>query len=249
MFDIVGRRKWAYVVSAIIIVPSILSLIIFRLQPGIDFSGGTIYELRFESAPPAEEIKRIYLSLGARDQILPNLQLTLSRPWQMTAGTDGEQVVNRTEEAIGYVIVEDVFEHYALARLLAIPETTVQRGDKVRMTSGPVILGLLPVADNAGRASSHGNLTTALQTALQANERFDVVSANHILLWSLEQGAPLEDGLTPDLILRMSEALRFNYVVVGTVKEVNGKAVLDVALLSPRLQRLVASGSVFLTSP
>jgi len=40
MFDIVGRRKWAYVVSAIILVPSILSLVIFRLQLGIDFSGG-----------------------------------------------------------------------------------------------------------------------------------------------------------------------------------------------------------------
>ena len=77
MFDIVGRRKWAYVVSAIIIVPSILSLIIFRLQPGIDFSGGTIYELRFESAPPAEEIKRIYLSLDLGE---PLVDSRTSRP-------------------------------------------------------------------------------------------------------------------------------------------------------------------------
>ena len=192
---------------------------------------------------------RIYLSLGARDHILPKLQLTLSRPRQLTAGSDGEEAVNRTEEAIGYVIVEEVFERYAVARLLEMPGTTAQRGDKVRITSGPVILGLLPVAGKTARASGHGNLTTALQSALQANARFDVVSANRVLLWSLEQGAPLEDGLTPEVILRMAEALRFNYVVIGTVKEVDGKAVLDVALLSPRLQRLVASSSTFLPSP
>ena len=57
MFNIVGRRKWAYIASAVILVPSILSLLIFQLQLGIDFSGGTIYELRFDATPPAEEIK------------------------------------------------------------------------------------------------------------------------------------------------------------------------------------------------
>ena len=50
--------------------PSILSLIVFRLQPGIDFSGGTIYELRFEATPPTEEIKRIYLSLDLGEPLV-----------------------------------------------------------------------------------------------------------------------------------------------------------------------------------
>ncbi|MDE2815636.1 MAG: protein translocase subunit SecF, partial [Chloroflexota bacterium] len=70
MFDIVGRRKWAYIVSAVILVPSILSLVFFRLQLGIDFSGGTIYELRFEATPPTEEIKRIYLSLDLGEPLV-----------------------------------------------------------------------------------------------------------------------------------------------------------------------------------
>lgn len=191
----------------------------------------------------------IYLSLGARDHILPNLQLTLSRPRQVANDSGGEPAVNRAEEAIGYVIVEEVFERYALARLLAMPGTAAQRGDVVRISSGPVALGVLPVADNTAPAASRGSLTAALQSALQVNERFNVVTANRILLWSLEQDTPLDDGLTPDLLLRMAEALRFNYAVVGMVKEVGGEAVLDVALLSPQLQRLVASGSTFLPSP
>ena len=191
----------------------------------------------------------IYVSIGARDDILPGLQLTLFRPQRVAPESDAEQSVNRVEEAIGYVIVEEVFERYASVRLLAIPGAEARPGDKVRITSGPVVLGVLPVVDKTAEASFPGGLTAALQSALQINERFQVVTTNRILLWSLEHETPLENGLSPDLLLQMAESLRFSYAVVGMVKEVGGEPVLDVALLSPQLQRLVASGSAFLPSP
>ena len=143
------------------------------------------------------EDDNLYVGLGARDDILPGLQLTLFRSQQAAAEIDAEQSVNRVEEAIGYVIIEEVFERYALARLLAIPGKEARRGDKVRITSGPVVLGVLPIVDKTGQASSPGSLTTALQSALQVNERFDVVTANRIVLWSLEHDTPLENGLSP----------------------------------------------------
>ena len=191
----------------------------------------------------------IYLSLGARDHVLPGLQLTLLRSRETVPATDAAQVVNRLEEAIGYVIVEQVFERYALAQLLALPGAEAQRGDKVRITSGPVVLGVLPVANTTAQPLPHGRWTTALQLALEANGRFRVVSANRILLWSLEHDTPLENGVSPDLLRQMAQSLRFTYAVVALVKDVGGEPVLDVALLSPQLQRLVASGSAFLPSP
>ena len=194
------------------------------------------------------ENDEVYIGVGAREGIMPGLQLTLFRPRQVVPETGAGQPVNRVEEAIGHVTVETVFEHYALARLLAIPGTEARLGDKVRITSGPVALGVLPVIDKTARASLRGSLTTALQSALQINERFDVVTANRILLWSLEQGTPLDNGLSPDILLQMAESLRFSYAVVGMVKEVGGEPVLEVSLLSPQLQSLVASGSTFLTS-
>ena len=195
------------------------------------------------------EDDKIYVSLGARDDILPELQLTLFRSQQVEPETDAEQSVNRVEEAIGYVIVEKVFERYALARLLAIPGTEARSGDKVRIMPGPVVLGVLPIVDKTAQGSFPESLTTALQSALQINERFRVVTANRILLWSLEHDTPLENGLSPDLLLQMAESLRFTYAVVGMIKEVGGEPVLDVALLSPQLRRFVASGSAFLPSP
>lgn len=191
----------------------------------------------------------IYLSLGARDDILPGLQLTLLRGREAAPETDAGQSVNRLEEAIGHVIVEQVFERYALAQLLALPGTEARRGDKVRITSGPVSLGILPVVNTTSQPRPHGRWTTALQSALAANGRFRVVTANRILLWSLEHDTPLENGLSPDLLRQMAQSLRFSYAVVGLVRDVGGEPVLDVALLSPHLQRLVASGSAFLPSP
>ena len=190
----------------------------------------------------------VYLSLGARDDILPGTQLTLLRLREATSATD-QTGVSRLEEAIGYVIVEQVFEGYALAKLLALPGTEAQRGDKVRITSGPVALGVLPVVNKTPEPLPDGRWTTALQTALEASGRFRVVTANRILLWSLEHDTPLENGVSPELLRRMAQALRFTYAVVALVKDVGGEPVLDVALLSPQLQRLVASGSAFLPAP
>ena len=191
----------------------------------------------------------IYIGVGARDDILPGIQLTLFRPRPNAADRDTGPSVNRVEEAIGYVVVEEVFEHYASARLLAIPGTEARRGDKVRISSGPIVLGVLPIVGKPPHESHPWDLTTALQSALQVNERFQVVTASRILLWSLEQDAPLEEGLSPNLLRQLADSLRFNYAAVGVVKDVGGEAVLDVALLSPRLQRHVASGSAFLTIP
>ena len=188
----------------------------------------------------------VYVSLGARDHVLPRTQLTLLRPREAAPETEGEPAVSRLEEAIGYVIVEQVFETYALAQLLAPPDTEARRGDRVRITSGPVTLGVLPVGNTTSESFPRGRMTARLQSALQANGRFRVVAADRLLLWSLEHDTPLENGVSPDLLRRMAQSLRFTYAVVALVKDLGGEAVLDVALLSPQSERLVASGSAFL---
>lgn len=222
-----------------------------RAQPGAALFTDVAEQLARYFPKVTGEVVRVeggdvYLSIGAIDDVLPGLQLNLLRPQEAASGTGAAQAVNRLEESIGYVVVEQVFESYALAHLPAQPGTEARRGDRVRITSGPVVLGVLPVVDTT---LPHGRWTHALQSALQANGRFEIVTANRIVLWSLENDAPLENGLSPELLQRMAQSLRFSYAVVGLVKDVGGEPVLDVALLSPQLQRLVASGSAFLPSP
>jgi len=64
MFNIVRHRRWYYLFSALVILPGVIAMIYsvftigtpFRLS--IDFTGGSLWELRFsEPVPPAEVIR------------------------------------------------------------------------------------------------------------------------------------------------------------------------------------------------
>jgi len=42
MFDIIGKRKWILIITAIYLLVAIVAIGIFRLKPGIEFSSGSI---------------------------------------------------------------------------------------------------------------------------------------------------------------------------------------------------------------
>jgi preprotein translocase subunit SecF len=44
MLDIVGKRYWFYLLSAVVVVPGLISLVLFGLNFSIDFTGGSIWE-------------------------------------------------------------------------------------------------------------------------------------------------------------------------------------------------------------
>ena len=50
-FDFVGRRRWAYVISILFILAGLGSMVAKGgLRYGIDFSGGTLIQVRFDKA-------------------------------------------------------------------------------------------------------------------------------------------------------------------------------------------------------
>lgn len=51
MFNIVKHRYWYFLFSALIVVPGLFSLATHGLPRSIDFTGGTMMELQFETAP------------------------------------------------------------------------------------------------------------------------------------------------------------------------------------------------------
>ncbi|PIZ48362.1 protein translocase subunit SecF, partial [Candidatus Woesebacteria bacterium CG_4_10_14_0_2_um_filter_39_14] len=51
------RFKWLYfLISAIVIVPGLVSLLMFGLRPAIDFTGGTLLEYRFDQEITSQQI-------------------------------------------------------------------------------------------------------------------------------------------------------------------------------------------------
>jgi preprotein translocase subunit SecF len=48
MIDMVGRKKWYFVFSALLLIPGIIALAVWGLNLGVDFTGGTLLELSFK---------------------------------------------------------------------------------------------------------------------------------------------------------------------------------------------------------
>lgn len=56
-FDFIGKRKFGYILSSVLGVIIVISLFVNGLKPGIDFSGGNSYVVRFEQPVNADEIR------------------------------------------------------------------------------------------------------------------------------------------------------------------------------------------------
>lgn len=68
MIDIIGKRYWYFLLSGLVIIPGIISLLIFGLKPAIDFTGGTLWELtRFEKPVDVATVRAIFLQNGLPD--------------------------------------------------------------------------------------------------------------------------------------------------------------------------------------
>jgi len=72
MFDIVGKRYWFFGLSALVIVPGMLALALWGLPLAIDFTGGSLLELRFSAAdrPAPAEAAAVYADLGIPDALV-----------------------------------------------------------------------------------------------------------------------------------------------------------------------------------
>ncbi len=63
MFHFIKLRKIWYIISVAVIIPGIISLMLQGLNLGIDFTGGTIMEVRFDKAVNVQDVRKAVNSL------------------------------------------------------------------------------------------------------------------------------------------------------------------------------------------
>jgi preprotein translocase subunit SecF len=76
MFNIVGKRYWFYLISALVVVPGLISLILFGLNFSIDFTGGSILELQFDESTVVQpaELRELFGEFGFADTMVQSSQ-------------------------------------------------------------------------------------------------------------------------------------------------------------------------------
>ena len=88
-FDIIGKRKIWYAISSVLIIASLFFMVTRGFNMGIDFTGGTIIDLRFEKVVNINDVRAV---LNEYD--LSNSTIQLSG--ENSSSTESENVMIRT---------------------------------------------------------------------------------------------------------------------------------------------------------
>jgi preprotein translocase SecF subunit len=100
-YDFIGKRKWAYLVSIAITVIGLISLAVQGLRYDIDFTGGTLVQVRFDEKPSIQRIRASLGSLGLGESVIQ--EFGESREYIIRVpltSTTPEQVGRRVEQAL-----------------------------------------------------------------------------------------------------------------------------------------------------
>ena len=102
-YDFIGKRKWAYLVSALVTLIGLVSLLTQGLRYDIDFTGGTLVQVRFEKTPTVAAIRaglnRINLGESIIQEFGDTQEFIIRLP--LAAGADSQQTAKRIEAALG----------------------------------------------------------------------------------------------------------------------------------------------------
>jgi len=133
VIDFVGRRRYAMIFSAILLVISLASIGFQGLKFGIDFTGGTLIELGYEKTADLESIRSKLASadfkganvqyFGSDTEVLIQLELQVTSSAKLSSSIIrmlGEGIDVRRVEFVGPKVGEELTNDGGLAMLYAL---------------------------------------------------------------------------------------------------------------------------------
>ncbi len=90
MLDLVGKRKWFFLFSTLIMVPGLVFMLLGGLKLGIDFTGGTIWELQFERPIASQAVDDVLATNGYPEALVQTAEgnTALIRTRELKEGSD-----------------------------------------------------------------------------------------------------------------------------------------------------------------
>ncbi len=151
MLNIVKRRYWYFGLSLLIIVPGVIALILWGLPLSIDFTGGSLLELQFETAGAPLDAGVVREAYGAQGMETAIIQIA-----------EGNVVVARSQalsEAAQATIVATLEAAYGPATVLAAetvgPSVGAEIAQRAGLAVGLAAIGILAYITYAFRRVEH----------------------------------------------------------------------------------------------
>jgi len=70
MYDIVGKRNWYFAFSALITIPGLIFIALGGLKPSVDYTGGTVWQVRYADVPTVTEMHTALVQLGYPEAVV-----------------------------------------------------------------------------------------------------------------------------------------------------------------------------------
>ncbi len=141
MFDFVGRRYWYFLLSLIIIIPGLISLAIPpSLNLSVDFTGGTLWEMRFQRAVAPADLRELLTDNGMVDSVVQtsgeNMYIVRARDVE-SASAEGTR--QRVDTAL-----REAFGDYETVRFESVgPALSTEIRDKAFLAVAMASIGIL----------------------------------------------------------------------------------------------------------
>jgi hypothetical protein len=172
---------------------------------------------------------RVILAAGRSQGVQTGLELIGYREGRELVHPRTKQSLGRMEEALGRLVVAEVFENYSVATHVDGPK--LQAGDRARVTAGKIRLTVLPLA-----ATSRQRVTeVAVQEVLQELDRtgrFQVAFGDQVLAWVGTEKISPEDFLNGRGVANAMQKFNVAQLLVLQFNTVDNKLFMEVRLFS-----------------
>src|SRR2546422_1608150 len=180
----------------------------------------------------------ITLALGSRDGLISGVELALYRQGRELRHPKTGEILGRTEQAVGRVVIQQVCESYSTGT--AGQGSEVQAGDRARVSAGKIKLSLVPIVEGGVKEGLVEAAVHEVIEALNRTGRFQIGPGDAISVWIAQQGIKRDDVLAGKGLDSVAERFKVEHLLVIAFTRVQAKPYMDVRLfslpgVSPRL--------------
>lgn len=260
--DFVGKRKVGYIVSAVVLTLGVVSLVVRGLNPGVDFSGGRNYVVRFEQPVSTVDINATLqhyfedasvsvITIGSDNQVRINTNYRISESGQ----TVDDEVVDRLFEGLtSYLpdgVTKDAFVKDFIVTSQKVGPTVADDVKKAAMWAvffSVVIIGLYILFRFRNVAFSAGAIVALVHDVLF------IVSCYSIFYGILPFSLEIDQNFIAAILTIIGYSVNDTVVVFDRIRENSGyypkrnkKRLINEALNQTLVRTFSTSLTVFVT--
>jgi hypothetical protein len=182
----------------------------------------------------------VTLSLGKKDGLIPGIELSVYRQGRELRHPKTGAVLGRTEQAVGRVLVQQVFEGYSTARLTE--GTDVRPGDRARVSAGKIHLTVVPLVEGVKDGLAEAAVNELVE-GLTRTGRFQIGMGDPIAVDLLREGLKRQEILEGKGLAALAARYKVENALMVHVKSVERKPFMDIRLFAfPGPSTLLTTG-------